>query len=63
VLQRAVKMRQRGARLIDIAETMNEARISTPAGRERWLPIHVSRLLKTRGAQEAWDRLDGDDQP
>lgn len=46
-----------GARLIDIASALNANGTPTPAGRPVWLPIHVSRLLRTKGARERSEAL------
>ncbi|HSV64310.1 MAG TPA: recombinase family protein [Mycobacteriales bacterium] len=53
VLDRVVRLRASGARLVDIAAEMNAAGIVTPGGGSRWWASHVSRLLATQDAR-AW---------
>lgn len=50
VLVFAVARRRAGALLREIAADLNSAGEPTPGGRPLWLPIHVSRLLRTNGA-------------
>ncbi len=52
VLAFVVDQRLKGALLREIALELNTALRPTPAGRPTWLPIHVSRLLRTRGADQ-----------
>ncbi|WP_407676923.1 recombinase family protein [Phytohabitans aurantiacus] len=56
MLQQVVRLRQRGARLVDICDTLNADGILTPGGGLRWWPSHVHRLLRTRDGRELLDR-------
>jgi hypothetical protein len=49
VLKLVVERRLSGALLREIAAELNAAGVVTPGGRPVWLPIHVSRLLRTDG--------------
>lgn len=51
VLALVVDRRSNGALLREIAEELNAAGRETPGGKPVWLPIHVSRLLRTTGAE------------
>ena len=51
VLDRVLELRAGGARLVDVAEAMNDAGVPTPGGGARWWPSHVSRLLATQDAR------------
>jgi DNA invertase Pin-like site-specific DNA recombinase len=53
VLARVLELRADGARLVDVAEAMNDAGVPTPGGGARWWPSHVSRLLATQDARTA----------
>jgi hypothetical protein len=53
VLDRVLELRAGGARLVDVAEAMNDAGVPTPGGGARWWPSHVSRLLSTQDARTA----------
>lgn len=51
VLLYVVTRRLDGALLREIAQELNDNEIPTPGGRTVWLPIHVSRLLRTDGGR------------
>jgi DNA invertase Pin-like site-specific DNA recombinase len=52
VLNRVPTLRAHGARLIDIAATLNAENIPTPGGGTKWWPSHVSRLQATQDAKD-----------
>jgi hypothetical protein len=48
-----LELRAGGARLVDVAEAMNDGGVPYPVGGARWWPSHVSRLLATQDARAA----------
>ncbi len=48
-----MQLRAAGARLVDVAATLNADGVPTPGGGARWWPSHVSRLLATQDARTA----------
>ena len=58
VLDRVVRLRAAGSRLVDICSTLNDDGVKTPGGGQRWWPSHVSRLLKALTALEVADKYD-----
>ncbi|QXN91884.1 recombinase family protein [Nocardia iowensis] len=54
VVRRIVEMHQNGVGYRDICRSLNADGIPTPAGRPKWYPSYVSRLLNTRNVVETF---------
>jgi hypothetical protein len=56
---RIIQLRHRGLSYEQIANALNDERVSTPMGGSRWLKSHVDRLLHTRWVQAIAEELSG----
>ncbi|WP_433755826.1 recombinase family protein [Nocardia sp. CA-135398] len=56
VVSKIVEMHRGGTGYRAICRVLNDSGIPTPAGRTRWYPSHVSRLLNTRNVVERFGR-------
>ena len=55
VLERIVRLRAKGVRMVDICDAFNSEGIRTPGGNVRWRPSHLSRMLRTTTVRALMD--------